>query len=192
MSPELTAAVIAIDWSAVSSIAGLLGVVGGLTIAAVTVYRARTERVQQRATIAGEWAISMIGELPDAVLRVAADERITYANTQASLMTKYHVRELTGMNINELIPPRFRKQHPQYMRGYRNSPRTRAMGTSGAELYMLDKRGEETRVLIFLKQMEPIDNGPETLVVMRDYNEQVKLMEFATRAGHQYPAEPTK
>jgi PAS domain S-box-containing protein len=159
-----------------------LGVLASLTVAGVTVFRARTERRVDRATIAGEWAIQMIGELPDAILRVAADERIVYANVQASLMTKFHTRELVGMNVNDLIPARFRKQHPSHMRGYRNSPRTRAMGTAGTELYMLDKRGEETRVLIYLKQMEPIDNGPETLVVMRDYNEQAKLL--AATEGH--------
>ena len=163
---------------------GLLGVLSGLTVALVALFRFRTERRVDRTTIAGEWAEQMIGDLPDAIFRVDGNDQITYANVQASLMTKYHVRELVGMNVNNLIPARFRKQHPVFMRGYRNSPRTRAMGTSGTEQFMLDKRGEETRVLIFLKQMEPIDNGPETLVVMRDYNEQVRLMELASHSGH--------
>lgn len=169
---------IVIDWSLVIGAGGMLG---GLTIAIVHVWRARTERRVDRMSIASEWAVQMIGDLPDALLRVDANEQITYCNTQAALMTKYHARELIGMNVNNLLPSRFRKKHPSLMRGYRNAPRTRAMGSSGAELYMIDKRGEETRVLIFLKQMEPIDNGPETLVVMRDYNEQVKIMEHA---GH--------
>lgn len=171
------------EWLATNAVA-LLGVLGGLTVAGVAVFRARKERRTDRMTIAGEWAEQMIGDLPDAIFRVDGNDQIVYANVQASLMTKYHVRELVGMNVNNLIPARFRKQHPAFMRGYRNSPRTRAMGSSGTELYMLDKRGEETRVLIFLKQMEPIDNGPETLVVMRDYNEQVKLMEYASHVGH--------
>lgn len=171
------------SWIADNAVS-LLGVLGGLTLAAVAVFRFRTERRVDRTTIAGEWAEQMIGDLPNAIFRVDGNDQITYANVQASLMTKYHVRELVGMNINNLLPARFRKRHPVFMRGYRNSPRTRAMGTSGTELLMLDKRGEETRVLIFLKQMEPIDNGPETLVVMRDYNEQVKLIEYVAHTGH--------
>lgn len=167
-----------VDWSVVI---GMIGAIGGITIAIVHVWRARSERRIDKMSIASEWAVQMIGDLPDAIFRVDGNDQITYYNTQAALMTKYHSRELLGMSINNLLPARFRKKHPALMRGYRNAPRTRAMGTSGAELYMIDKRGEETRVLIFLKQMEPIDNGPETLVVMRDYNEQVKIMEHA---GH--------
>ena len=167
-----------VDWSLVIGAGGMLG---GLAIAAVHVWRARSDRRVDRISTASEWAVQMVGGLPDAIFRVDGNDQITYANTQATLMTKYHSRELIGMNINSLLPARFRKKHPSLMRGYRNAPRTRAMGMSGAELYMIDKRGEETRVLIFLKQMEPIDNGPETLVVMRDHSEQVKVMEHS---GH--------
>lgn len=173
------------EWFSENAV-GLLGVLGGLTVAAVAVHNARLKQRETSASIEAQWAIQMISDLPDGILRVDGNDQITYCNVQASLMTKYHSRELIGMNVNSLLPTRFRKKHPAFTRGYRNAPRTRAMGTSGTELYMIDKRGEEARVLIYLKQMEPIDNGPETLVVVRDFNEQVKIMEHAG-AGHMYP-----
>jgi len=175
---------LAIDWTAVSTVAGVLGMFGGLTIAGVAVYRARTERRADLATVAGKWALQMLELLPTAILRVASDDRITYANEQARLMTKYRERELVGMVIHELLPPRFRKQHPGFTRGFRNSPRTRPMGAAGVELYLLDKLNEETRVVIFLKQMEPIDNGPETLVMMWDFEELVKMIKSASLIPH--------
>lgn len=171
------------NWLA-ENVVGLLGVLGALTVAAVAVFKAKREETKRIATLEESRKARALDDLPDAVFIVASDQRILYANVQAVLMTKYHIRDLVGMNVNELIPPRFRKRHPTLIRGYQDSPRTRAMGTAGTELYMLDKRGDETRVLIYLKQQEPLDNGPETLVVMRNFHEQERLLDFASRSTH--------
>lgn len=147
---------------------GLLAGIGGLTIAAVAVYRARTERRAERLTVAGESAIQTVENLYGAVLRVNSSGAIVFANQQARFLTGYREAELLGMHVNDLIPPRHRKEHLAHMQRYRNSPYPRQMGVSGMKLYLLDKLGQEKRVQISLRPVEGVgDDGTEIILELR-------------------------
>lgn len=147
---------------------GLLAGIGGLTIAAVAVYRAKRERVSDRITAAGESAIQTVENLYGAVLRVNSDSAIVFANQQARFLTGYRETELLGMHVNDLVPPRYRKEHMQHMQRFRNSPYPRQMGTAGMRLYLLDKLGGEKRVQISLRPVESISSeGTEIILELR-------------------------
>lgn len=147
---------------------GLLAGIGGLTIAAVAVYRAKKERIADRITMAGESAIQTVENLYGAVLRVNSDGAIVFANQQARFLTGYRESELLGMHVNDLVPPRHRKDHISHMQRFRNSPYPRQMGTSGMRLFLLDKLGQEKRVQISLRPVESISSeGTEIILELR-------------------------
>lgn len=153
-------------WLAENAV-GLLGVIGALTVAAVAVFRARNERRADRATVRGERAIETLELLYDAIAVVDSEDRIIEANQQLRFVTGYSEKELLGMHVNDLLPPRFRKAHLQHTRNYHNSPYPRQMGKSGMTLYLLDKSGTEKRVQISLRPKEGATDGPETILCIR-------------------------
>lgn len=154
------------EWLGDNAVA-LLGVMGGLTVAFVAVYKARTERRVARATMAGESAIQSLENLYEAVIRVNSESLIVFANQQARFLTGYRESELIGMHVNDLVPPRHRKEHLAHMQRYRNSPYPRQMGTSGMKLFLLDKLGQEKRVQISLRPVESVTEGTEIILELR-------------------------
>lgn len=147
---------------------GLLGVLGALTVAAVAVYKARYERRANRLTIASESAMQTMEHLYEAVIRVNSDNLIVFANQQARFLTGYREGELLGMHVNDLVPPRHRKEHLVHMQRYRNSPYPRQMGTSGMRLFLLDKLGYEKRVQISLRPVESVESeGTDVILELR-------------------------
>ena len=149
------------------NVVGLLGVLGGLAVAGVAVFRARTERRVDRSTVRGERAIATLELLYDAVLVVDHADRIIEANQQARLVTGYHENELIGMHVSDLIPQRFRSAHAAHTRHYHNSPYPRQMGKADMKLYLLDKSGAEKLVMISLRPKEGTTNGPDTILCLR-------------------------
>ena len=69
---------------------------------------------------------------PDGILVCDPSGMIVRVNQQTERMFGYGRRELIGKRIEELIPERFRPQHPQHVSGYVSSPRTRPMGSATA------------------------------------------------------------
>jgi protein-histidine pros-kinase len=91
-------------------------------------------------------------------------------------MFGYEAGELTGGQIEQLMPTRFSLAHAEYRRRYFSQPRTRTMGL-GLELYGLRKNGTEFPVEISLS---PIGTEDGTLVMsaIRDITDR-KLAERA-------------
>ena len=100
----------------------------------------------------------------DAILVIDSHNRIALANRQARLMTGYKLDQLLGKDFSFLVPERFRSKHSGHVRRYRDSPRTRLMGMSGMELFLLDSRGQEKPVTISLTELEADDGGVDVVV----------------------------
>lgn len=86
---------------------------------------------------------------PDATILVNETGEIVLCNKEISTMFGYNNQELVGLQLEVLIPERFRSRHPENQKKYFNNPRMREMG-SGLELYGLKKNGTELPVEISL------------------------------------------
>src|SRR5262245_3518189 len=98
---------------------------------------------------------------PSAMLMVAEDGTIRLANRAAEALFGFGPGELVGHAVDELVPPRFRSQHPRHRREFFARPATRAMG-AGRDLYGLRRDGSEVPIEIGLN---PIATAEGTFVL---------------------------
>jgi PAS domain S-box-containing protein len=106
---------------------------------------------------------------PNAILMVDRDRRIVLVNRKAEEMFGYAREELLGMEIERLIPERFRDRHPESVRAYVERPAPRAMG-AGRDLYGLRKDGAEIPVEIGLTPLQTAE-GLSVLATITDISE---------------------
>src|SRR5271169_555033 len=74
---------------------------------------------------------------------------ILLTNPFAQKQFGYTAKELTGWQIESLIPPRFHKKHLQHRKLFITQPKDRTMGT-GMDLFALRKDGTEFPVEVSL------------------------------------------
>jgi len=98
---------------------------------------------------------------PDAIVVVDRPGHIVIVNQLAERLFGYSRQELLGMQIDGLVPQRFREQHAGYRDDYFHEPRTRPMG-EGRELSGRRKDGSEFPVEISLS---PLKTETRTLVI---------------------------
>lgn len=120
--------------------------------------------------------------LPDAILLVGRDGRVTRANATTQTLFGYTAEELVGQPVEMLMPERFRASHPAHRDSYFSAPRTRAMGV-GLELFGLRKDGTEFPVDILLTTIDS-EEGTQAMAVIRDASgrKQVEQMHLQFRA----------
>ena len=116
---------------------------------------------------------------PDAIFVTDAGGAIRDANPRATELFGYTRTELAAMNVEDLVPERFRGRHPSHRENYNAHPRARQMGAA-MNLFGLRKDGSEFPVDIMLKPMHTI-NGVVTLSYVRDATEQKEAIEMARR-----------
>jgi formate hydrogenlyase transcriptional activator len=117
---------------------------------------------------------------PDAILVVDQSGKITEANAQVAHFFGYSRAELIGQTVEQLIPERFRHEHPGRREAYSAQPRVRAMG-AGLDLYARRKDGTEFSVDIMLGPIAGLE-GAAVLAVIRDLT-QKRRDEEALRRG---------
>jgi PAS domain S-box-containing protein len=110
---------------------------------------------------------------PDATLVVDAGGRIVSANPRSSEMLGFDVDALVGMEVEELVPARFREVHSAHREEYRNNPALRPMG-AGRELSVLRADGTEVGVEIMLNPLET-DEGLLVVAALRDVTERRRV-----------------
>ena len=105
---------------------------------------------------------------PDAILEVDRKGRIVLANPEAERMFQRSHAELLGLNVDELVPQRFRGGHAARREHYDTQPTRRPMG-HGLDLFALRKDGSEFAVDINLSPLA--DAEGHVLCVVRDVSE---------------------
>jgi PAS domain S-box-containing protein len=116
--------------------------------------------------------LALIDHLPDAVIIVDAEGRITRANPRVAILFGYEPQALLGQPVEVLMPERFQQVHVMQRTGFLSKSSTRTMG-AGLELYGRRSDSSEFPVDIMLS---PID-GPEgkaVLAVVRDLTERLE------------------
>jgi PAS domain S-box-containing protein len=104
----------------------------------------------------------VVESAPNAIMLVSSNGRLRLVNAQVENYFGYDRTELIGMDINELIPHRFRSQHLAQLAEFLKSPHPRPMGT-GRDLYALRKDGTEFPAEIGIT---PLDSLDESLVMV--------------------------
>jgi PAS domain S-box-containing protein len=120
---------------------------------------------------------------PDAIFVTDGEGIVRDANPRAAELFGYAHAEFAGMNVEALVPERFRGRHPSHRENYNAHPRARQMGAA-MNLFGLRKDGTEFPVDIMLKPMET-RAGLVTLSFVRDATEQKAAMEMVQRHDQQ-------
>jgi PAS domain S-box-containing protein len=125
----------------------------------------------------------LLESAPDAMVIVSGDGKIVLVNAQTETLFGYTRAELTSMTVEQLVPARYRVQHPGHRRSYFKSPNVRPMG-AGLPLFALKKDGSEFPAEISLS---PIDTPEGTFVTaaIRDITDRQRLEEIRRKSQEQ-------
>ncbi len=110
---------------------------------------------------------------PDAIVVVDWSGNIVIVNQLTEHLFDYSRQELLGMQIEELVPQRFREHHAGYRNSYFREPHTRPMG-EGRELSGRRKDGSEFPVEISLSPLKT-ETGTLVISIIRDATARKKV-----------------
>jgi PAS domain S-box-containing protein len=131
---------------------------------------------------------SVLEAIPDAVVAVNRRGVIVQINSQTEAMFCYTRQELTGQNIEILVPERQRGDHHGHRDQYHAKPKIRRMG-SGLDLYGRKRDGSEFPVEISLSPVSagngPDGNGVVVLSVIRDISDRKRIENDLRRASEE-------
>jgi PAS domain S-box-containing protein len=127
---------------------------------------------------------AVLEAVPDAVVYVGPDGRISFANTLAGQLFGYPPADLAGLPVEVLIPESARAQHRQHRDFYLAAPRRRPMGAAQAELA---GRRRDGSIFSADVSLVPIRAGAEedtelgVLAVVRDRTDRLAAEEELAR-----------
>ena len=121
------------------------------------------------AASAREAFLLLLDAAPDAMVVAESSGRIVMANRHAATLFGFQLDELIGLQVERLVPARYRAAHLGHRHGFFHSPGTRPMG-AGLELFGLRKDGTEFPVEISLSPVET-DAGTLAISAIRDITE---------------------
>ena len=131
----------------------------------------------------------LLHTVPDAILEVDQDGRITILNEAAERMFGYTRAELLGLNVDSLVPASMRSGHAEHRASYAAHPKTRPMGT-GLELQGQRKDGSLFPVEISLSP-NWIEGSLHVIASVRDITERKAVENRLRTLREQYTAELT-
>jgi two-component system sensor kinase FixL len=94
--------------------------------------------------------------VPNAILLVDGQGKVTLTNPQAQALFGYAREELIGRPVELLIPEGYRSAHETYRQSFAAEAQAPVMGVA-RELYALHKDGSEVPVEMVLKPMRTVD-----------------------------------
>lgn len=97
----------------------------------------------------------LFDSMPDALLLVNECGHVVKANPPAQLLLGYSIDAIIGLEVELLIPERYREHHRHYRKAFSENRETRAMGT-GTPLSVLTRDGRELNVHIGLSPLQSI------------------------------------
>jgi PAS domain S-box-containing protein len=91
--------------------------------------------------------------VPDALLLVAADGDIIFANSAATELFGYSLEELVGMLVERLVPAPLAERHVEHRRAYLADPARRLMAAS-LRVYAVRKDGSQFRAEVWISSTQ--------------------------------------
>jgi PAS domain S-box-containing protein len=131
----------------------------------------------------------LLHAVPDAILEVDPEGRITILNEAAERMFGYTRAEFLGLNVETLVPAAMRSGHAKHRSSYAEHPNTRPMGT-GLELQGQRKDGSLFPVEISLSP-NWIEGSLHVIASVRDITERKAVENRLRSLREQYTAELT-
>jgi PAS domain S-box-containing protein len=123
---------------------------------------------------------ALLEAVPDAIVCVDTDGRITRANRQLEALSGYSRDELLGQPIEALVPPQMREKHVAMRDSYFRDPGVRPLGL-GRSLLLHRKDGTTLPVDICLG-MHLEDGKPVATAAVRDVRERRRMEEEVRQA----------
>ncbi|MBL8149473.1 MAG: PAS domain S-box protein [Blastocatellia bacterium] len=124
--------------------------------------------------------LNLLELAPDSILIVDQSGIIVLVNTQTEKLFGYTRNELLGMELEVLVPDRFRNLHRTHRHNYNANPHTRPMG-SNLDLYAKRKDGTEFPVEISLSPFKS-SKGMLVTSIIRDVTERKHAEEALQKA----------
>ena len=112
--------------------------------------------------------------IPDALLITTRDGKIIAANKKCCDLFGYTAKELSKMEVEDLLPRRFRKLHKHQRQQFHTNPASRPMGM-GRDLCILHKDGREidTEIALGFSRFDD-DNEIRAIVLLYDITSRKK------------------
>ncbi len=125
---------------------------------------------------------SIFAANPDALLLVDTAGTIVLANPAASRLLGYDAAELSGMNVDALVPDAIRPRHAAYRNAYAHNPRPRPMGM---EMALVAKRGDGSEVMVEIALSPLQDQGlPYVVAAVRGIEGYPRVQQALQRARY--------
>ncbi len=126
---------------------------------------------------------AVLEAVPDAVVCVDPDGRISFANALAGQLFGYPPADLAGLPVEVLIPESARAQHRQHREAYLAAPsRCRPMGAAQAELAGRCRDGSTFRAEVSLSPIPAAEDGRfGVLAAVRDITDRLAAQEEHAR-----------
>jgi PAS domain S-box-containing protein len=125
---------------------------------------------------------TLFSAYPDALIVADAHGRIVRANPAAAQLLGYSLDELTGLNVDALVPDAIRPRHAAYREGYGLSPKPRPMGM---QMDLVARRRDGTEVMVEIA-LSPLQSRGLPLVVaaIRDIGAYPRVKQALQRARY--------
>jgi len=159
-----------------SGIMSILIVLGVILIIAITILLLLLETKyadNRRLQISEQRVRQVINSAPQGMIVVNTDGVIEQVNRSVIKMFGYSREELTGQQVEMLLPVNLREKHAQLRQTYLDNPQSRPMGGT-LDLAAFNKNGDEFRVEIGLSPMH-VDNNISVLATIVDITERLKM-----------------
>lgn len=129
-------------------------------------------KIEEKNRLADERFRAVVELAPNGMIIADKQGKIRMANKEALRIFGFGQSELLGLNIDMLVPQKYRASHKDLRRSYNKKPIEHAMG-AGRDMYALTKSGDELPVEITLKPIVT-DEGRMVLASIVDISERVK------------------
>lgn len=116
---------------------------------------------------------NLLESSPDPMISSSEDGTIVRANTMAEVLFGYSKNEFLSLNIDELLPERYRHNHTQYREDFFKRQQKGVFKESRRNLVALTRDGREVIVDISFSHSEE-ENQRLTTVTLRDMTETIK------------------
>ena len=125
---------------------------------------------------------------PDAIFVTDGEGIIRNANPRAAELFGYAPGEFAGMNIEALVPERYRGRHPSHRENYNAHPRARQMGAA-MNLFGLRKDGTEWAIDLCATPIQEADGAVYgAALVIRDSRDHEAARQILERSKDEMEA----